>query len=180
MVALQQKAEELAMAQIYTSGERSSPVRLYGTVEEDLPLLPFSADILHARVAASVLPWTGRSDYSSLEPAASSDGRLYYLSDYQSVYHTSSCCSYLSLQLLAVETGSIGGKTNAYGEHYGACEKCVGAGGTGSVVYVTENGDHYHNSPECSGLKRSIHLVEESDIAGLHMCSRCSKREEDV
>ncbi len=177
MVSLQQKAEQQAQLLIYTGGESSSPVRLSETVTVDVTLFPFETELVQAKAMASVLPWTGRSDYSSLEASSSSKGKLYYVSDHRSVYHTSSGCSYLSLQISAVSSGRIGSMTTGSGEHYHACEKCVGSGAAGSVVYITENGDHYHNSASCSGLKRSVHLVEESEIAGLSLCSRCQKRE---
>ncbi len=177
MVSLQQQAETAALLTIYRSGESSTPIRLSETVTADLTLLPFSAKTAGAKVMASVLPWTGRSDYSELEVSSSSKGKLYYVSDYQSVYHTSSGCSYLSLQITAVSGSGIRRMENGHGDHYDACERCVGAGETGSMVYITEHGDHYHNSSTCSGLKRSVHLAEESDVAGLSLCSRCAKRE---
>lgn len=177
-VELQQSAEEYAVLLAYTDFGSTVPVRRLDTVKVSLPFLPYAVWGPRIRVAANVLPWTGRSDYDSLAVAQSDDGQLYYLSDYESVYHTSSCCSYLSLQISAVEADRIRGMRNHSGEKYHSCENCVGAGGVGSVVYVTENGEHYHNSPECSGLKRSVHLVEAEEVQGLHMCSRCSKREQ--
>ncbi|MDO4616382.1 MAG: hypothetical protein Q4B03_02860 [Lachnospiraceae bacterium] len=177
MVSLQQQAESQALLQIYRQEESTVPVRLRETVKADLSLLPFQAGTAQAVVMAQVLPWTGRADYSSLAAADSDSGKLYYLSDHQSVYHTSSSCTYLSLQISAMEAGRLSRAKNGHGERYHACEKCVGAGGTAAVVYVTPNGEHFHNSADCSGLKRSVHLVEESDIAGLHLCSRCSRRE---
>lgn len=177
MVSLQQKAENIAVIQVYAKNESSTPVKLYASVKTEMDFLPFEAGYVKASVAAYVLPWTGRSDYSSLEEANSTDGQLYYVSDYKSVYHTSSCCSYLALQITAVNESNIQHMKNENGDHYSACERCVGSGKTGSIVYVTENGEHFHNSAECSGLKRSVHLVDASEVAGLHMCSRCSKSE---
>lgn len=175
MVTLQQEAEREGISWIYTQGESSYPITKRGKVEGELPCLSFDASTLNIRVAARVLPWTGRDAYDETGTGDGADGKLYYLSDYQSVYHTDSSCSYLSLQITAAEAGSVRGMKNKEGDHYGACELCIGDGATGSVVYVTESGEHYHNSPECSGLKRSVHLVDESEIQGLHECSRCSK-----
>ncbi len=177
MLELQQKAEEQAIWHIYRKEESSIPIRLGENVKTELILLPFHAGEVKVRVMSSVLPWTGRSDYSGLDHADSEQGRLYYLSDYQSVYHTSSSCSYLSLQISAVAADRVNHARNDHGEKYDACEKCVGSGNNNSLVYITPNGDHYHNSSECSGLKRSVHLVEEDAIEGLSLCTRCRKRE---
>ena len=60
---------------------------------------------------------------------------------------------------------------NASGGKYSPCEKC---GGDGSViVYVTNEGDRYHNTIECSGLKRSVRCVPLSEAGGRSPCSRC-------
>lgn len=177
MVQLQEKAEEQALLQIYRSGESDVPIRLSKTVEEPMLLLPFSAGTVKAKAVSSVLPWTGRSEYSSLQEMQAGEGRLYYVSDHRSVYHTSSSCSYLSLRILAVEADRIASEENNHGRGYDGCEKCVGAGAAGTVVYVTSEGEHFHNSAECSGLKRSVHLAEEEEIEGLSLCTRCGKRE---
>ncbi len=176
MVSLQQKAENAAMIQVYSMQEKSTPVRLYSTVKAKMPFLPFPAATLQVRAAASVRPWIGRTD-SSMADGASSGGQLYYVSDYQSVYHTSSDCSYLDLQISAMDAGRISSAKNDEGDHYQPCEACIGKGAVGSVVYLTHGGEHYHNSPECSALKRSVHLADEEEISGLHMCIRCSRRE---
>ena len=42
-----------------------------------------------------------------------------------------------------------------------------------SAVYITEKGNRYHNQKTCSGLKRSVRLVKESGLSGIHACSRC-------
>ena len=177
MVVLQQSAEEAAAPQVYSMQENSRPVRLYRTVKAELPFLPFPAATLQVRVAASVRPWIGRID-SSAAGGESSEGQLYYISDYQSVYHTSSDCSYLNLQIRAWDAGRVSHAKNDGGEHYQPCEVCIGKGAVGSVVYLTDGGEHYHNSPECNGLKRSVHLADEEEISGLHMCTRCSRRED--
>ncbi|MDO4490640.1 MAG: hypothetical protein Q4B85_06220 [Lachnospiraceae bacterium] len=177
-VELQQEAENRALARSFWGERGDIPVRISGTVEKKLILLPFEAGTLKARSVACVRPWTGRASTQGAGETDATKGQLYYLSDYESVYHTSSCCSYLSLQIFTVETGKISREKNREGDRYLPCEYCAGKGETGSFVYVTEQGEHYHTVSDCTGLTRSIHLVDAAATEGLQQCTRCSRRED--
>ena len=63
--------------------------------------------------------------------------------------------------------------SNKYGEHYSACEICSRNQNPAGVVYVTEQGNRYHNLESCSGLKRSVRLVKASSVSEMGACSRC-------
>ena len=128
----------------------------------------------HVRIAcrARVRPWTGRdpSRSSGADPEAD---RLVYVTEHGRVYHTDSSCTHIDLSLHAVSSASLPDRRNADGGHYHACEKCVGSGGVQATVFITEEGDCYHNTAGCSGLKRSVHLVPLSEAGELPVCSRC-------
>ena len=66
---------------------------------------------------------------------------------------------------------------NESGERYHACEKCVGTGAAGELLYITDTGNRYHNSLECGGLKRSVRLVKKSEVSGCPACSTCQAAE---
>ena len=97
------------------------------------------------------------------------------MTEHGEVYHTTSRCSHLSLSIRRVPGNALEHLRNAQGEVYRPCEKCVGNGGISPLVLVTDQGDCYHNSLECSGLKRGVRLVEQDSLEGIPCCSRCQE-----
>ena len=80
-------------------------------------------------------------------------------------------CTHLTLSITLAGRDEVEGLRNASGGRYSPCEKC---GGDGSgIVYVTNEGDRYHNTIECSGLKRTVRCVPLSEAGGRSPCSRC-------
>ena len=55
---------------------------------------------------------------------------------------------------------------------YDMCAFC-GKNVQGRQVYVTNEGDRYHSSLTCSGLKRTVYRKKKSEVTGLAACSRC-------
>lgn len=96
---------------------------------------------------------------------------VYYVTDNQSVYHTTRECTHLKLAIRLVDKDMLGNSVNDSGGHYTACEKCAEKRNLSGNCYITEDGRRYHLSLSCPGLKRTIHEV--TDIYGLSPCSRC-------
>lgn len=108
--------------------------------------------------------WTGYKPVQN-EDENMQGKRIYYVTDFESVYHTTRDCTHLSLSVRMVSTkGSISGA-------YTPCEKCGKQTNISGNYYVTEEGRRYHTSLSCPGLKRTIYEV--TDIYGLSPCSRC-------
>lgn len=98
--------------------------------------------------------------------------KMVYVTESGSVYHRSLNCTYINLSVSEVSSSEISVLHNVYGERYTACDICSKGQKPAGSVYITEKGSHYHNLESCSGLKRTVRLVKESE-AGRHACSRC-------
>ena len=88
------------------------------------------------------------------------------------VYHTEINCTYIRLSISPTSLDQVKNLRNEYGGKYHPCEKC-GRHASG-VVFITKDGDRYHSSLECSGLKRTISQVSMEEAGHLRPCPRCS------
>ena len=116
--------------------------------------------------------WVGKT-YEDTGENQENIENMVYISESGSVYHKSPGCSYLNVSLRQVSGSSILSMNNAHGEHYTACETCSRGQEPAGVVYITGQGNRYHNLESCSGLKRTVKLVKESEVSGMSPCSRC-------
>lgn len=103
----------------------------------------------------------------------SDDNKMVYITDWESVYHTSESCTHLNLSVEAVALWHAQNASNQYGERYHACESCIGQGTAHGMVYITSTGTAYHSNAQCGGIKRSVRMVKKSETEALHACERC-------
>ena len=142
---------------------RASPVT--GGVQ-----IPFIVFVQRGRVRA----WTGRegSGTESADGGDPADTRTVYVTQYGQVYHTDPECSHIRLHIMTTDTGQVGSLRNEYGEKYRPCSCCRGGSGT---VYITTDGNRYHSSLTCSGLKRTVREMSLEEASALRPCSRCGR-----
>lgn len=125
---------------------------------------------------ASVRAWTGRRSGNGSgeesEEKAENDGCV-YVTETGVVYHEDPECTHLKLSIREVERDAIGTLRNRSGAKYHCCERC--GAGNGDSVYITNEGNRYHSSLSCSGLKRTVTQVSREDCK-LRACSKCGKK----
>lgn len=123
---------------------------------------------------AWVRAWTGRTGgrKADEEGDGESGDDYVYVTATGGVCHEDPDCTYLKLSIREVDRSSLETLRNSGGGIYHACERC--GGGSGSSVYITKDGNRYHSSLTCSGLKRTVKQVRRDECT-LRACSKCGK-----
>ena len=121
----------------------------------------------------SVRKWIGNDDSNGDRQGAENEkSEIVYITESGTVYHRDRECTHLRLSITAVSINDVENmRNNSQGKYY-KCEKCHEPVGNGTV-YITNTGDRYHSSKNCSGLKRGILSVLLKDIPEMPPCSRC-------
>ncbi len=99
--------------------------------------------------------------------------RKFYVADTGDVYHVSRSCTHLQLSISVIEESALENARNEYGSRYKPCEVCYEGNYATGQLYITTQGDRYHASIACTGLKRTIYVVKESELGSKPMCLRC-------
>lgn len=112
--------------------------------------------------------------YNGFEKDVYEDGqRRYYVAEQGEVYHLTRSCTHLQLSISMVNASELEQKRNMDGEKYKPCEVCYKENQEGGHYYITTQGNRYHSSVACTGLKRTIYVVKESNLGNKPMCLRC-------
>lgn len=125
---------------------------------------------------AKIRAWTGRvlPGENGESEGNSKDFDYVYVAENGVVYHDDPDCTHLSLSIRAVDIEALDTLRNSDGSIYHKCERCTG-GYISSTVYITEDGNRYHSSLGCSGLKRTVREVHREEAGNMKACSKCGK-----
>lgn len=113
--------------------------------------------------------------FSGYTPSGKKDEskKVYYITKDSDVYHTSVNCTHLKLSVSGIEYERLKDCRNQDGARYKECERCIGNEFECDFVYIALQGDKYHSTLACSGLKRTIYVITDSQIGGRRKCMRC-------
>lgn len=171
LTALCQRAKEAGMYAYAVEGTGINEI----TLPDVYAYTPVSGLISLPKIwmynTVKVHAWTG-SEYEAFQDTEEIEAMV-YITESGTVFHRSLGCSYLNLSVTQVSGSAVKTMKNDYGEKYQACSVCSLGQEPAGLVYITEKGNCYHNQSTCSGLKRSVRMVKESEVAGRSPCSRC-------
>lgn len=132
------------------------------------PIPGFQTVTLANRFCSKI--WTGYKIPGS-EPSKADE--YVYVTEYGVVYHISLDCSFLKHSIQKVSLYQIPNLYNSNRERYTLCWLCRDKEYT-NLVYITKDGNRYHYTLECSGLKRKIHTLSRSEAEKKYRsCPRC-------
>lgn len=97
-----------------------------------------------------------------------------YIAETGEVYHRDRNCTHLKLSIQEIAAGTAGNYRNENGGKYTECEKCKGEPHT-DKWYIAREGDRFHYSESCSGLRRTVYTILLKDAGDYRPCSRCSR-----
>lgn len=135
-------------------------------------MVPFSH--VHTFTQAKVRAFTGYDP--SMEGRGSREEEVYvYVTDTGTAYHMDRGCTYLKLSINLITKDDLAAARNQEGGKYKACRYCKSGKSEGNLFLITNQGNKYHTSVSCQGLKRTVRAIPISEAGGYHACARCGK-----
>ena len=113
--------------------------------------------------------WTGYEP----EICEKEEEQIVYVTEQGTVYHKSSECSHIDLTVRSAKYQDLSKLRNTEGQRFRACEKCGSRTILNGRIFITNTGNCYHTTSECSGLKRGILAIPISQAEDYRPCSRC-------
>lgn len=156
---------------LFDSGYRENLVILKASFFYQVPFGLFRLLPIPVTVESQARAWIGFE--GTVFGGTEEKEEMVYITDWESVYHTSDSCTHLNLSVEGVSLSQAKSGRNEYGTRYHPCESCIGHGKENQIVYITQKGDAFHNHIHCGGISRSIKMVKKSETGAFRACERC-------
>lgn len=115
--------------------------------------------------------WTGYTNTKT--QGREEEQEIYvYITQTGNKYHLSCDCTYLHVQIQAVDFNQINTLRNSNGGKYYACSRCSPS--SGGIVYISSDGRSFHGEADCSSLKRTVYMFPLSEVPEYGPCSKCA------
>lgn len=140
--------------------------------------LPFGYPIIHQIPMVQrvrLRGWTGHqipAKYIEQEDAEGENTTVYMTSS-GTVYHTSSSCTYIKIEVKETQGVPKEERNESGGRYYPCNTCCKGLDNENITYYISKYGDRYHSKRNCSKIYRNIKEVKQSEVSHLRICSKC-------
>lgn len=114
--------------------------------------------------------WTGYDNTAA--GRVNDEGEVVYITEQGEVYHMLRSCTHLQLSVSQIPYAEVELHRNEAGASYVPCERCDSVE-VQETVYITQEGDRYHTTISCGGLRRTVIAVYLKEVEGRRACSRC-------
>ncbi|SEA29409.1 hypothetical protein SAMN02745687_02420 [Lachnospiraceae bacterium NK3A20] len=115
--------------------------------------------------------WVGY-DVTHGEDAGDPEETMVYITPTGTVYHRTRSCTYLKPSVQTIPATALGRARNDAGAKYYPCECCHPS--RSGMVIITSDGNRYHSSASCPGIKRTVIEVPLSEVKDrMRACSKC-------
>lgn len=140
----------------------------------EIPYLPEKWFRLFCVQRVKIRTWTGFAG-SGME-LGQQEEQVVFITKTGEVYHKNKNCTYLNRSIKTVDVTALETIRNGSGAKYYPCEKCLKEN-TGGLrqVYLTTYGDRYHDTLECSAIKRDLITIPITETGDRHACKKCSQ-----
>lgn len=152
--------------------------------ECSIPVLFFQIEPFECVQRVKAKNWTGQTVaklYGEKDQESdNAEEAMVYMTATGTKYHTHSDCSHLSLSIQETTYGQVAYQRNKNNGKYTKCQVCARTATltSSSMLYITDDGDRYHTSRQCSGLRRTVREISISEVpTGVSRCKRCEKRD---
>ncbi|MBE5956149.1 MAG: pilus assembly protein [Lachnospiraceae bacterium] len=131
-----------------------------------IPLLLLGTWRLPFKTSVVQKAWNGYTEGQK----ENTESEYVYVTAHGTAYHKDSQCYHLHVTIREVDTPSdyYEGRTS-----YRPCEFCVSGEKKEDSLYISEDGECYHESDSCGGLTRTVSYVELGQADGRMPCADC-------
>ena len=142
-------------------------IMLKANYKYEIPLLVFGSRSLKIKQSLIFRKWIGES---IAKDSKNQEQNVVYVTKNGTVYHTDRGCTHLNISIKEIKFGSVNKSK------YSKCKICIFVEiENDKTVYITDYGDRYHISEDCSSLIRIIEEIPIEDVGDRELCSRCAK-----
>lgn len=118
--------------------------------------------------------WIGQDCVGERGVQGEEAGKKYvYITQNGTVYHGRRGCAYLRPSVHPTPFLGLPGLRSKDGSRYYPCERCMKAVDALQMVYITDYGNRYHDSKNCSSLNRWVMKISVEEVEGRRPCSKC-------